>query len=107
MNNIILGYKDSHNEPNGNGGSGNKTIDIVNLHDYYTTGVSVNGSSNNANVQFNRNDGNSYNVNFTAGGGTLNDPGDTYIKIGGTDGIKPSTLEPVESFMPSAPPILI
>ena len=86
------------NEPNGNGGSGNKTIDIVNLHDYYTTGVSVNGSSNNANVQFNRNDGNSYNVNFTAGGGTLNDPGDTYIKIGGTDGIKLSTGSKVEGF---------
>ena len=73
------------NEPNGN-----KTIDIKNLHDYYTTGVSVNGSSNNANVQFNRNNGEFYSMSFTAGGGNRED-GDTYVQIGGgttNEGIK-------------------
>ena len=51
-------------------------VPISGLHDYYTTGVSVDGN----NLKFNRNDGSSYALSFVAGGGNSED-GDTYVKI--------------------------
>ena len=64
-------------------------IKISNLKNTYTTGASINGNA----VQFNRNDGGSYSVNFTAGGGAYNgtDYKDTYVQIGGENGIKLNT----------------
>lgn len=60
------------NEPNGNGDNGNKTIDIKNLHDYYTTGATYDKDAKIA--TFTRLDGKTYTLNLaeiTSGLGTM------------------------------------
>ena len=57
-------------------------VPISGLHDYYTTGVSVEDGS----LKFNRNAGGSYDVNFVAGGGNSKE-GDTYVKVSASGGL--------------------
>ena len=65
---------------------GLEDLEIEGLKDTYTTGVSASGND----VVFNRNDGSSYALNFVAGGGNRED-GDTYVQIGGANGIRLNT----------------
>ena len=60
------------NEPNGNGDNGNKTIEIKDLHDYYTTGATYDKDAKIA--TFTRLDGETYTLNLadiTSGLGTM------------------------------------